>query len=95
MADNDPSEALLQRLCELQQQQLDKLDKLSEHLSQIAAEGRRNHEAYQGQLETYERDRNASNDLADSHRKSAAIRGFFIIVMLGLIAAAIIVAHFL
>ena len=94
MAENDASEALLQKLCELQQQQLDKLDKLSEHLSQIAAEGRRNHDAYQGQLETYERDRKASSDLADSHRKSAAIRGFLIIAMLGLIAVAIIIAHF-
>jgi hypothetical protein len=95
MTDNDSSESLLQKLCELQQQQLDKLDKLSEHLSQIAAEGRKNHDAYKGQLETYERDRKASSDLAESHRKSAATRGFLIIAMLGLIAAAIIIAHFL
>jgi hypothetical protein len=92
MADNHPSDALLQKLCDLQQQQLDKLDKVSGHLSQIAAEGRRNHDAYQAQLETYERDRKASNELAESHQKSAAIIGFLIMAALVLIAAAVLIS---
>jgi hypothetical protein len=95
MDDNAHSDTLLQKLCDLQQQQLDKLDKLSEHLSEIAGQGRKNHDAYKAQLETYDRDRKASDERADSHRKWAVIRGFLIIVMLGLIAVAIIVAHFL
>ena len=50
---SDSTTPLLQKLCELQQQQLDKLAELSIHLSETAAATRKSYEGYQHNLDEY------------------------------------------
>ena len=87
MPDNDPSESLLLRLCELQEKQLDALQKLSEHLSVIAVEARKNHDAYADRLTSNEQKRK-------QQQKAGLITGSLVIGMLAFIAIAILVAHY-
>ena len=47
----DLTAPLLQKLCELQQQQIDKLAELSIHLSETAAATRKSYEGYQHNLD--------------------------------------------
>ena len=93
MPDNDTSESILRRICELQEKQLEALAKFSEHLSQIAAEGRKTADSYQAQNELYEQRQKDGIEERKIYQKAAAIRGFLILIMLGLIAGAIIFTH--
>ena len=91
----DSSAPLLQKLCELQQQQLDKLTDLSQHLSEIATETRKNYEAYKQQIDVYKESLDTYRDSDTRLSKQAMWRGIIIASMLGLIAVSIIVSRFL
>ena len=91
----DSSAPLLQKLCELQQQQLDKLAELSKHLSEIAAETRKNYEGYKRQIDVYEQSLHAYRESDTRISKEAMWRGIIIASMLGLIAVSIIISRFL
>ncbi len=87
MPEENSSEPLLCRLCELQEKQLDALQKLSEHLTVIAVEARKNHDAYADRLVSNEQKRK-------EQQKVGLITGSLMIGMLGFIAIAILVAHY-
>ena len=87
MPQDNPSESLLLKLCELQEKQIDALQKLSEHLSVIAVEARKNHDAYADRLVTNEQKRK-------EQQKIGLVTGSLVIGMLGFIAVAILVAHY-
>ncbi len=91
----DSSETLLQKLCELQQQQLSKLAELSTHLSEIATQARKNHDDHKLQTDAYEQYIRTYREREESRSKDVLRRGYITIIMLGLIAAAIIVSRFL
>ena len=93
--DSDSSAPLLQKLCELQQRQLDKLAELSKHLSEIAAENRKTYDGYQRQNDAYEQSLRTYLESDIRHSKEAMRRGIVIALMLGLIAVSIIVSRFL
>jgi hypothetical protein len=91
----DSSYALLQKLCELQQAQLEKTAELSKHLADIAADARKNSDRYQVEADAYEQSLREYRESDLRHEKRALRGGIMIASMLGLIAAAIIVARFL
>ena len=93
--DPDSSAPLLQKLCELQQQQLDRLNELSKHLSEIATEARKNYDGYRSELAAYEQTLRTYQESDARHTKDAMRRGIILASMLALIAVSIIVSRFL
>ena len=91
----DPSAPLLQKLCELEQMQLDKLTELSKHLSEMAAVNRDTYDGYRQQIEAYKQTLRSYEESDTRHSKDARRRGMLIATMLGLIAVSIIVSRFL
>ena len=85
--DSDSIAPLLQKLCELQQQQLEKLSEISERLSGVLAESRRNSEAYDQSSIAY---RESAARLA----RAGTIRGVIVVAMLALIAISILISRF-
>ena len=82
---------LLQKLCDLQQQQVEKLAEISKHLDEITEGTRNSTEQYQKQNEIYEK------ELGEYRNRVAqnAQRGLVIAFMLGLIALSIIISRFI
>ncbi|MDB6155248.1 MAG: hypothetical protein JWL90_3701 [Chthoniobacteraceae bacterium] len=91
----DSSAPLLQKLCELQQRQLDKLTELSTHLSEIAAENRKTSDGYYRQIDAYKQSLDIYQKSDTRRSKEAMWRGIIIASMLGLVAVSIIVSRFL
>ena len=91
MAEPESSEQLLQKLCDLQEQQIQMLKELSNTVSEIAAASHITQEHSRKQFEEY----------ADAQKKYSAYllqvtRGRIpALILLGLIVVAIIVSHFL
>jgi hypothetical protein len=85
---SDSSEQLLQKLCDLQQQQIDRL-------AEIAIETRKNYESYKEQSEAYEQTLRAYREREERFLRLAYWRGLIIAVGLALVAFAIIIARFL
>jgi len=91
----DSSAPLLQKLCELQQRQLDQITGLSKHLTEVAAETRKSNEGYQRSLAIYEQSVRTYQESGTRHTREATRRGIMIASMLLLIAVSIIVSRFL
>ena len=87
----DSTEILLQKLCDLQQQQLDKLAELSKHLAETAADTRSSYEGYERQLAAYEK------TLQQYYTDEPPLTRSTILIaaMLGVLAVSIIVSRFL
>ena len=91
MPETESSQHLLQKLCELQAQQLAKLTELSDSVSAVVASNREMQEDYSKQTEAYvESQRKYDERLQQRERGRIPA-----LIMLGLIAVAIIVSRFL
>ena len=66
----DSTESLLQKLCDLQQQQLDKLTEVSRHLAETAVATRSSYEGYQRNLD--ESSKRAAEMAAESRKSYEA-----------------------
>ena len=91
MPEPESSQHLLQKLCELQEQQLAKLTELADSVSAVLAANRANEENYSKQTEAYvESQRKYAERIQQSERGRIPA-----LIMLGLIVVAIIVSRFL
>jgi hypothetical protein len=86
---------LLQKMLELQQQQLAKLTEVVESFSRVAEGSQKSNERYQQLADLWEKDHKASVERELDRQKGVMVRGIISLIILALIPVAIIVAHFL
>jgi len=86
---------VLQKILELQQQQLAKLTEVVERFSRLAEGSQKSNERYQQTVDLWEKDHNAAVERELQRQKGITVRGIIGLIILALIPIAIIVAHFL
>ncbi len=95
MADDESIKALLERLCSLQEQQLTKLTELAERSAKAHERIDKMQEFWRQGLAKYEESQKKLLARATSQVVGVWVRAALTAFMLGLIALAIIVAHYL
>jgi hypothetical protein len=95
MAENESSDALLRKLCDLQEQQLAKLSELVECYSILAKGRQESDDVFKRQSELWEQEHNRYVEREARHEARTLRHGAVALVILALIPIAIIIARFI
>jgi hypothetical protein len=95
MPEDDSLKPLLEKLCSLQEQQLAKLSELVERSATARERIEKLQDLWQRSLTTYEESQKKAGARAAGQTFGLWIRTALTVFMLGLIALAIIIAHYL
>lgn len=95
MSDDDQIKVLLERMCSLQEQQLAKLSEALERAAAARERIEKTSDGFRDMLAKLEEAQKTLAKRAIGYQLGAWLRTFTIVFMLGVIAIAIIVAHFL